>query len=202
MWNYFSSSLIPLLVAVLLPSLSQAQPPLPNQTTIVNSQQITVYDATLPERERNRRITVGLLRSGLGGGGGSDGVLTGLAFSGLTLTSTLSTGPGPSVALPTAISQALNAVTIEFDPNTRLFTFTGGRADGTAFPRTVTIPGGGTGQADGVLQALTLSAANVLTAGLTVGSDVTVDLSSLAGGSGGGGDASDLQSAADRCRHF
>ena len=49
-----------------LPSLSQAQgPPLPDQTTVDDSQQITVYDSTLPLRERNRRITVGLLRSGL-----------------------------------------------------------------------------------------------------------------------------------------
>ena len=188
MWNSFNSKLIALLVSVLLPSLAQAQgPPLPDQTTIVNSQQITVYDATLPERERNRRITVGLLRSGLGGGGGSDGVLTGLAFSGLTLNSTLSIGPGPSVALPTAIAQALNAVTIEFDTTTRVFTFIGGQANGGALTRTVTIPGGGTGTSDGVLQALTLSPANLLTAALTVGSPVTVDLSSLAGGSGGGG---------------
>ena len=176
-----------LIAALLLPALAHAQLPLPDQTTIVNSQQITVYDATLPERERNRRMTVGLLRSGLGGGGSSDGVLTGLTFSGLTLESTLSTGPGPSVALPTALSQALNDVAIEFNTTTRAFTFTGGRANGSSFTRSVTIPGGGTGTSDGVLETLTLSPANLLTAGLTVGSNVTVDLSALAGGSGGGG---------------
>ena len=120
-----------------------------------------------------------------GGGGSNDGVLTGLAFSGLTLQSTLSTGAGPSVALPTAIGQALNDVVLEFDDTTRVLTFTGGRADGGSLSRTATIPGGG--GSDGVLETLTLSPANLLTAELTVGNDVTVDLSSLAGGSGGGG---------------
>ena len=62
----FSNCRLALLVALLLSSLSLAQgPPLPDQTTVDDSQQITVYDSTLPIRERNRRITVGLLRSGL-----------------------------------------------------------------------------------------------------------------------------------------
>ena len=62
----FSNCRLALLVALLLPSLSLAQaPPLPDQTTVDNTQQVTVYDSTLPVRERNRRITVGLLRSGL-----------------------------------------------------------------------------------------------------------------------------------------
>ena len=47
MWNSSNSRLIALLVAVLLPSLAHAQPTLPDQTTVVDSQQITVYDATL-----------------------------------------------------------------------------------------------------------------------------------------------------------
>ena len=62
----FSNCRLALLVALLLPSLSLAQgPPLPDQTTVDNTQQVTVYDSTLPVRERNLRITVGLLRSGL-----------------------------------------------------------------------------------------------------------------------------------------
>ena len=61
MWKFISSSFI----ALLLPSLLLAQPTLPDQTTVDNTQQITVYDSTLPLRERNKRITVGLLRSGL-----------------------------------------------------------------------------------------------------------------------------------------
>ena len=66
MWNSSKSRLIALLIAVMVPSLAMAQgPPLPDQTTVDDSQQITVYDSTLPLRERNRRITVGLLRSGL-----------------------------------------------------------------------------------------------------------------------------------------
>lgn len=65
MWNCSKSRLIALFFAVLLTSQAQAQIPLQDQTTIVDSQQITVYDSTLPARERNRRITVGLLRSGL-----------------------------------------------------------------------------------------------------------------------------------------
>ena len=66
MWKFINSKLIALLFAVLLPSLAQAQgPPLPNQTTVDNTQQITVYDSTLAENARNRRITVGLLRGNL-----------------------------------------------------------------------------------------------------------------------------------------
>ena len=59
-------ALLGTLLLPLLPSMALAQgPPLPEQTTVDNTQQITVYDSTLPVRERNRRITVGLLRSGL-----------------------------------------------------------------------------------------------------------------------------------------
>ena len=54
-----------LLVALLMPSLAFAQRPLPDQTTVDNSQQITVYDSTRPARDRNLRITVGLLRGNL-----------------------------------------------------------------------------------------------------------------------------------------
>ena len=188
MWNSFNSRLLALAL-VLLPSLALAQgPPLPRPD---HHRSIRSRSPSTTRRCPSENGT-GASRSGCCGPGwvvavAPDGVLTGLAFSGLTLTSTLSIGPGPSVALPTAISQALNAVTIEFNTTTRVFTFTGGQADGSSFTRTATIPGGGTGTSDGVLETLTLSAANLLTAGLTVGSDVTVDLSSLAGGSGGGG---------------
>ena len=66
MWNCFNSSAAFTLLALLcLPITGQAQIPLPDQTTVEDSQQITIYDATLAARERNRRITVGLLRSGL-----------------------------------------------------------------------------------------------------------------------------------------
>ena len=64
MSKFFSSSLA-LLIALLLPVLAQAQPTLPDQTTVDDTQQITIYDATLPAGERNRRITVGILRSAL-----------------------------------------------------------------------------------------------------------------------------------------
>ena len=66
MWNCFNFRTVALAGAwFLFPALAGAQPQLPDQTTVVDSQQITIYDATLAARERNRRITVGLLRSGL-----------------------------------------------------------------------------------------------------------------------------------------
>ena len=129
-WKFINSRLA-LLVALLLPALCLAQgPPLPDQTTVVNTQQITVYDSTLPARERNRRITVGVLRSGLlerldliagsnitltpgtgntvtisgqAGGGTADGVVTGLTFAGRTGTMTR--------------TQGLTAVTVQLAPS-------------------------------------------------------------------------------------
>ena len=50
------------LLVALLPALAFAQRPIPDQTTVDNAQQITVYDSTRPVRDRNLRITVGLLR--------------------------------------------------------------------------------------------------------------------------------------------
>ena len=56
--------------------------------------------------------------------------------------------------------------------------------DGAAWNLTGDGVGGG-GAADGVLTGLTLGAGNILSAALSVGGPITVDLSSLAGGGGG-----------------